>query len=68
MTITLTGLVMLVVYLIVAGLVLWLLRYLIGVIPMQEPFKKVADTLIIVIGVLILIVLLLNFAGVISVR
>jgi hypothetical protein len=57
------SLVMLVVYLIVIGLVIWLLTYLIDAIPLPEPFNRVARVAILVIGVLIVIVLLLQFAG-----
>ena len=57
------SLIYLVVYLIVIGLVLWLLTYLIDVIPLPEPFNRVARIAIIVIGVLIVIVLLLNTVG-----
>ena len=60
------GLVYLVIYIIVVGIVLWLLRYLIGVIPMDEPFRRVANIAILVIGVLIVILLLLSFIGVVD--
>ena len=59
-----TSLIMLVVYIIVIGLVLWLLNYLIDVIPLPEPFNRVAKIAILVIGVLIIILLLLQFIGV----
>ena len=57
------SLVYLVVYMIVIGIVLWLLTYLIDVIPLPEPFNRVARVCIVVIGVLIVIVLLLQFVG-----
>ena len=59
-----TSLIMLVVYIIVIGLVLWLLNYLIDAVPLQEPFNRVAKIAILVIGVLIIILLLLQFIGV----
>lgn len=65
---SISGLVTLVIYLIVVGLILWLLRYLVGVIPMEEPFKQVANVVIIVLGVIILIVLLLDLLGVVAIR
>jgi cytochrome c biogenesis protein CcdA len=61
-----TTLIYLVIYIIVLGLVLWLLNYLIDAVPLQEPFRRVAKTAIVVIGVLIIILLLLNFIGVID--
>lgn len=57
------SLIFLVVYIVVVGLVLWLLRYLVNTIPMEEPFRRVANIAIVVIGVLILILLLLQFIG-----
>lgn len=60
------GLIMLVVYLIVVGIIIWLLHYLVNTIPLDEPFKRVANVVIIVIGVLIVILLLLNFVGLID--
>jgi hypothetical protein len=61
-----TGLILLVVYLIVVGIVIWLLHYLVNTIPMDEPFRRVANIVIVVIGVLICILLLLNFVGLID--
>lgn len=61
-----TGLVMLVIYIIVLGLVIWLLSYLVDVIPLPDPFNRVAKIAIMVIGVLIVILLLLNFIGVLD--
>ena len=55
------NLIYLVIYLIVVGLVIWLLTYLVDVIPLPEPFGRVARVAIIIIGVLIVILLLLNF-------
>jgi hypothetical protein len=58
------SLVYLVIYLIVIGIVIWLLTYLIDAIPLPEPFNRVAKIAIMVIGVLIVILLLLQFVGV----
>ncbi|TYL87421.1 hypothetical protein [Bradyrhizobium cytisi] len=60
------GLIYLVVCIIVVGLILWLLSYLVDVVPLQEPFRRVAKVAILVIGVLIIILLLLNFVGVLD--
>jgi hypothetical protein len=57
------SLVTLVVYLIIVGLVFYLLLYLIDNIPLAAPFNTVARTIILVVGVLIVIILLLQFAG-----
>ena len=58
------SLIYLVIYLIVIGLIIWLLTYLIDAIPLPEPFNRVARVAILVVGVLIVIVLLLQFAGI----
>jgi cytochrome c biogenesis protein CcdA len=59
----LQGLVYLVVYLLIIGIVIWLLIYLIDMIPLPEPFNRVAKVVIMVIGVLIVITLLLGVVG-----
>ena len=58
------GLIHLVIMIIVLGLILWLLLYVIDAVPLPEPFHRVARIAVTVIGVLILILLLLNFAGI----
>jgi hypothetical protein len=55
-----------VVYIVVLGLVVWLLNYLIDAVPLQEPFRKIARVALMVISVLIVILLLLNFIGVLD--
>jgi len=60
---SLQGLVELVIYLAIVGGVLWLLLWLIGYIGLPEPFSKVAKIIIMIVGVLILINVLLGFAG-----
>ena len=57
------ALIHLVIYLIVIGVIIWLLLYLIDAIPLPQPFHRVARTLIIAVGVLIVILLLLQFVG-----
>jgi len=47
-------------------LVIWLLTYLVDAIPLPEPFHRVAPIAILVIGVLIVILLLLQFVGAID--
>ncbi len=60
---SLGNLVEIVIYLLVVGGVLWLLLWLVGYIGVPEPFSKVAKIIIMVVGVLILINVLLSFAG-----
>jgi uncharacterized protein YhhL (DUF1145 family) len=52
-----------IVYLIVAGLILYLLHWLVGYVNLPEPFAKVARIVLAVAGVLILIGVLLSIAG-----
>ena len=58
-----TALVYLAIYIVVTGIVVWLLLYLIDSIPVPEPFHRVARVAVKVIGVLIVILLLLQFVG-----
>jgi preprotein translocase subunit Sss1 len=61
--ISLSGLVGLVIYLMVAGLIAWLLLFLVDYINPPEPFKKVAKVAIVVIGVMVVIGVLLQLIG-----
>lgn len=61
-----TSLIYLVVYIIVLGLIVWLLNYMIDAIPLQEPFHRIAKIALMVVSVLIVILLLLNFIGVLD--
>jgi hypothetical protein len=60
------ALITLVITIIVVGVILWLLIYLVDNVPMFEPFRQVARTIILVVGVLILILILLQFIGVVD--
>ena len=60
---SLGSLVELVIYLLIVGGVLWLLLWLVAYIGVPEPFSKVAKIVIMIVGVLILINVLLGFAG-----
>ncbi len=62
--ISLSGVVQLFIYMLVAGLVFWLLYFLINYINPPEPFKKVALVILMVCAVLICIGVLLSFVGV----
>jgi hypothetical protein len=55
--------VMLVVYILVAGLIFWLLYWLVNFINPPEPFKKIATVVLAVLGVLIIIGILLSLIG-----
>ncbi len=52
-----------VLWIIVAGLIYWLLLYLLGVCGLPEPFNKVARILLAVLAVVFLINLILSLAG-----
>jgi hypothetical protein len=51
---------------VIVGVVFWLLTFLIDAIPLPEPFARVARIALLVIGVLIVILLLLQFVGVLD--
>jgi hypothetical protein len=58
-----SALLSLVIYIIVLGLVVWLILYIINMIPLPEPFGRIARIVLIVLAVLILINLLLGLVG-----
>jgi hypothetical protein len=58
--IDLGSLVSVVIYLIVAGLILWLLYWLIAYVGLPEPFAKVAYVVLAIVAVLIVIGILLS--------
>jgi hypothetical protein len=60
------SLILLVVYLIIVGLIIWVLLYAVQNIPLGQPFANVARVVIIVIGALIVVLLLLQFLGVVG--
>lgn len=62
------SLIQLVIQLVILGVVFWLLIWIIDHVPMLGPFQQVARTIIMVVGALIAIVLLLQFAGLIGGR
>ena len=62
-TITLAGLVSLIVYLLIAGCIIGLLFYLIEVVPIREPYKGWIKIVLTVLVVLFIIGVLLNLAG-----
>ena len=58
--ISLSAVVTIVIYLIVAGLVFWLLYCLINYINPPDPFKKVANVILAILAVLVVIGILLS--------
>lgn len=60
---SLQGLVSVMIYLLVAGLVFWLLNYLVDNIPLAEPFHKIAKIVLMVLAVLVVIGILLSLVG-----
>jgi hypothetical protein len=58
-----TTLIYLVIYLIVIGLICWVLLYAVDNLPLPAPFGQIARVIIIVIGCLIVILLLLQLLG-----
>lgn len=61
--ISLSGAVTVIVYLVVAGLIFWLLNFLIDYIAPPEPFRKVAKVILMVLAVLVVIGVLLSMVG-----
>lgn len=61
--ITASALLMLLVYIIVAGLVFYLLYWLIAQVGLPEPFDKVARVILALVAVIFLIGVLMSLAG-----
>ena len=61
--ISVEGLLSFVIWMIVVGLVFWLLLWLISYCALPEPFAKVAKIVLAVVGVFMIINLLLGLAG-----
>ena len=57
------ALITLVIYIIILGLILYLLHYIVNALPLFEPFRQIANVLITVIGVIALIFILLSLVG-----
>ena len=66
--ISLSSLVLVVVYLLIAGLISWLLWWLIGYCNVPEPFARVARVVVAVFAVLVVVGVLLHLVGVEIVR
>jgi hypothetical protein len=61
--ISLSSVVTVVVYLVVAGLVFWLLWWLVNYIAPPEPFRKVANVILAILAVVVVCSLLLSMVG-----
>ena len=57
------SLLMLVIYLLVIGLVFWLLDYVLQMLPIPDPFARIIRVILVVIAVIIVVMLLLNLIG-----
>ncbi len=62
--ISLSGAVYVVVYICVAGLIFWMLNFLLDTIAPPEPFHKVGKVVLLVLAILVVIGILLNLVGV----
>ena len=60
----LAGLVMLIVYVVVLGLIYWGAEYLLRLFPLPEPISRIIRIAVIVIIVLVIIGLLLSISGI----
>ena len=61
--VSLSSLLAVVVYLIVAGLIFWLLWWLIEYVGLPEPFNKVARVILAVLAVFVCVSILLSLVG-----
>lgn len=61
--ISIEGAVRVVLYLIVGGLIFWLLWFLINYVNPPDPFKKIANVILMILAVLVVIGILLSMVG-----
>jgi hypothetical protein len=61
--ISLSGAVTVIIYLVVAGLIFWLLWWLVGYTNPPEPFKKIASVILAILAVLVIIGILLSLVN-----
>lgn len=61
--ISLSAAVQTIIYLIVAGLIFWLLWWLVNYVSPPEPFRKIANVILAIFAVLVVIAILLSLAG-----
>lgn len=58
------ALVNLIIYLLIVGILIWLVYYVVDAIPLPQPINKIVKLAVVVVTALIIIVLLLNLVGV----
>jgi len=63
----LESLVLAIVYIIIVGIIFWLLNWALSQVPLPEPFNKVAHVLIVLIACLLVIYILLGLVGTVHV-
>ncbi len=61
--ISISAVIAVVVYLVVAGLIFWLLWWLVNYIAPPEPFRKVANVVLAILGVIVACSILLSLVG-----
>lgn len=61
--ISISAAVYVIVYLLVAGLIFWLLWFLISYIAPPEPFRKIANVVLMILAVMVVIGILLSLIG-----
>lgn len=66
--ISLSGLLYLLVWLVVAGCIYWLVTWLLGVLAIPEPFNKVIRVIVAIIAFVIVLNALLSLVGISLVR
>ncbi len=59
-----TALIQLIIYLLVAGILVWLVIYVVDAIPIPDPLGRIIKLVVIVLACLIVILTLLNMVGV----
>lgn len=64
--ISLSGLITLIIALVVLGVVVWLTKYIVATVPIGDPLGRVIVVVVTVICCLYALILLLQFAGIIS--
>ena len=57
------ALINLIVYLLVVGILIWLVLYVVDNIPLPEPFNRVVRVAVVVLGVLIIVLMILQLMG-----
>jgi hypothetical protein len=58
-----TTLINLIIYILIIGILLWILQYVINNVPALAPFRQMAQVVLVVIGGLLLIMVLLSLLG-----